>query len=623
MMAGWFLLISVSKSTPQSLVTRGVHLAAKLIKSERGQPIQRLALGLLGLITSYHPSIPINIDFASLTHALMVNHKGNVSHDGLKAQWSHGIEEILRDASKNIAIRGLYPLSCVNTKGIIRISHMSFLENILINYHDSDSDNDANVKQLLDIAKQMAFAGPSEDQQNEHCTAAEIAGAVGHFLLHHSPNKISVQNSDSVNLLLSFLESVLMQIPPDAVTYWGESLRYMLNDYSRDEVLSYMVQKVEDTLQVEEEGSGFSSQSKWLTLMSSVLIECNHPIQDSSAIMTRLLRQLLSTLHHPYEACRNGIASCLYRISCINRSSIKEIITAFHEKLDEGGAHHYIRLTLSRLLSYCVHCGDDKFDFTQIVIPLLPLAFKSLNVSNHEGNKGDVATASLDSDVTKSFRTILASISHNSLLTFGDQHEIATVLTALQDASQALTWQVRSIVAHFLRCFHNRHVFLISESNNTTATNIVTALLADERREVSSAAMAALTGILAVTSSQQVHKFVIKTIPIANKYLPKRKSKKTPSALQLQKQQTSVFSLCAAVLSRPYDTPAFVPLALEALSKHSFEKRAPGSVRDVVKKTFADFKKTHVDNWELHKKRFTVEQLEALADVVSTPHYYA
>ena len=90
-----------------------------------------------------------------------------------------------------------------------------------------------------------------------------------------------------------------------------------------------------------------------------------------------------------------------------------------------------------------------------------------------------------------------------------------------------------------------------------------------------------------------------------------------------KRQQTSVFVLCAIVLGRPYDTPPYIPKALAALSKHSFEQRASLSVREVVKMVCSEFKRTHTDNWEAHKEKFTTEELEALDDVVSTPHYYA
>lgn len=89
------------------------------------------------------------------------------------------------------------------------------------------------------------------------------------------------------------------------------------------------------------------------------------------------------------------------------------------------------------------------------------------------------------------------------------------------------------------------------------------------------------------------------------------------------RQQKSVFVLSAVVMGRPYDTPPYIPEALAALSKHSFEKKASLSVREVVKMVCSEFKRTHTDNWEAHRKLFTQEQLDALDDVVSTPHYYA
>ena len=89
-------------------------------------------------------------------------------------------------------------------------------------------------------------------------------------------------------------------------------------------------------------------------------------------------------------------------------------------------------------------------------------------------------------------------------------------------------------------------------------------------------------------------------------------------------QKTAVFFLCAAIMAQPYDTPLYVPAALAAISKHSFERNAPLGVRDTVKRCCAEYKKTHMsDNWEVHRAVFSQEQLEALEDVVSSPHYYA
>merc|ERR1712150_268842 len=121
-----------------------------------------------------------------------------------------------------------------------------------------------------------------------------------------------------------------------------------------------------------------------------------------------------------------------------------------------------------------------------------------------------------------------------------------------------------------------------------------------------------------------VSKLVQKFVKMAKGSISKKKH--VDSDLQKErtvKQQQSVFFLCAAILARPYTTPKFVPVALAAISKHSFERNAPLGVRETVKKCCREYKRTHVDQWDLHRKQFTQEQIEALDDVVSTPHYYA
>jgi proteasome activator subunit 4 len=178
---------------------------------------------------------------------------------------------------------------------------------------------------------------------------------------------------------------------------------------------------------------------------------------------------------------------------------------------------------------------------------------------------------------------------------------------------------------------------MFSKSQTEFTTNIVAALLSDERREVSSAALATLIGILAVTPTTDVGSLVkrferlsIHSIPPRKRTAPSKDNMKNQESKQSDKeserlntQQSSVFFLCAAILSRPYTTPSFVPIALAAISKHSFEKNAPLTVRETVKKCCSEYKRTHVDQWQVHRRKFTQLQLEALDDVVSTPHYYA
>jgi len=50
-------------------------------------------------------------------------------------------------------------------------------------------------------------------------------------------------------------------------------------------------------------------------------------------------------------------------------------------------------------------------------------------------------------------------------------------------------------------------------------------------------------------------------------------------------------------------------------------------VRAYVRRTrvqaFADFKRTHQDNWASHRERFTPEQQDLISDMLVSPSFYA
>ena len=294
--------------------------------------------------------------------------------------------------------------------------------------------------------------------------------------------------------------------------------------------------------------------------------------------------------------------------------------------------------TARRFISYCVQLGEAKAEYSEYVIPLLPLVFEALKstiereISDHPDCSMDENTAkrALESEVTKQFRFAVAEISVTSVISYNRKSDLSRVLTAVEAASGDSIWQVRHASANFLRCFQGAHKYVFTPEHVDLSVKIVAKLLADDRREVSDAAMAALTGILAAFPEAKVSTMVKKYSTVARKsrmMKNKKADEKTDTEKETKRaenQQRSVFFLCAAVMARPYDTPPYVPVALAAISPHSFERSAPLNVRDTVKKVCAEYKKTHMsDNWALHKKAFTEAQLEALEDVVSSPHYYA
>jgi hypothetical protein len=364
---------------------------------------------------------------------------------------------------------------------------------------------------------------------------------------------------------------------------------------------------------------------------------------------------LLNAIGHPYEKCRDHIASCLFRMCYCHRKFLTKARAqgSENESLDPGvDIVHILKKiraseeypfkekmralgTSRKFVACCVHWGDAMHEFSQFVIPMLPLAFESLQPMEGEvspENRG------VEAELVKGYRVNIADISTSCVVAYGVNEDMTRVLAILDAMARHECWQIRQATAHFLRCFQGGHKFLLSVEQEEMCMAIAVSLLADDRREVSSAAMSVLTGIIAILPEAVLTELVSKYIVMANKSLKKKKRKTdVPKELTAEesqnatskekeraaKQQKSVFFLCAVVMGRPYDVPTYVPEALAALSKHSFEQRASLGVREVVKMCCSEFKRTHTDNWEAHRKQFTQTQLEALEDVVSIPHYYA
>eukprot|EP00095_Tigriopus_kingsejongensis_P000186 maker-scaffold41_size498431-snap-gene-0.12 protein:Tk00186 transcript:maker-scaffold41_size498431-snap-gene-0.12-mRNA-1 annotation:"proteasome activator complex subunit 4" len=86
------------------------------------------------------------------------------------------------------------------------------------------------------------------------------------------------------------------------------------------------------------------------------------------------------------------------------------------------------------------------------------------------------------------------------------------------------------------------------------------------------------------------------------------------------KRHIGVIGLSAFVAAYPYDVPEYVPDILMILSDKVHD---PQPIPTTVKKTLMDFKRTHQDNWEEHKLKFSEDQLSILTDLLVSPSYYA
>lgn len=85
-------------------------------------------------------------------------------------------------------------------------------------------------------------------------------------------------------------------------------------------------------------------------------------------------------------------------------------------------------------------------------------------------------------------------------------------------------------------------------------------------------------------------------------------------------RHAGVLGLCAIINAHPYDVPDYLPAIFGELGAHLND---PPPIPTTIRQTLNDFKRTHHDNWELHRLSFTEDELSVLSDLAVPPSYYA
>ena len=74
------------------------------------------------------------------------------------------------------------------------------------------------------------------------------------------------------------------------------------------------------------------------------------------------------------------------------------------------------------------------------------------------------------------------------------------------------------------------------------------------------------------------------------------------------------------VNASPYDVPDHLP---EVITYICHFVNDPEPIQDSAKKCLSEFKRTHHDNWQENKLKFTEEQLNTLSETTVSQNYYA
>ncbi|KAL1919118.1 uncharacterized protein VTP21DRAFT_2500 [Calcarisporiella thermophila] len=478
------------------------------------------------------------------------------------------------------------------------------------------------------------------DQKSHQRAAAELMAGIIRGCKHWNLEKIARMWS----FVIPLLRETLAAVNPDTIGHWN----YFFKNTCRNRDprrLRPLIELIYGMRFDPTSHAAFTESAK-LTLRSSMLQTLSWRLLPASL---PLLDQMLENVQHPYKQVRTAIANNIRRLHQMQWNPSYASVAALVEEnkmrngegLGVGGLELRIEIRermdelLSQLATWRserVTPGSDYVNASKTIltwildaiqglsaITVYPIVLSLLPELFHMREIAD--DPDLQSLATRTFNAVAASSYPPDLVTpFLD--------TLIRILTENKNWHIRVKSLPVLQVFFFRHLFLFNREQMVWVTDVVGRLLMDVQVEVRQLAAVTLSGLIRCSQRDAIDGLRARFSRLLETPLPSRKRlnsterASTPVGFHeaLLRRHAGVLGLSCLVQAFPYEVPEWMPAVLVQLAGCITD---PAPIQATVRKTFADFRRTHQDTWHEHVLQFTEDQLSLLTDLLISPSYYA
>jgi proteasome activator subunit 4 len=180
------------------------------------------------------------------------------------------------------------------------------------------------------------------------------------------------------------------------------------------------------------------------------------------------------------------------------------------------------------------------------------------------------------------------------------------------------SWHRRKRILPALQIVYFQNLHFLNREQQEEVLDHVHKLLLDSQVEIRQLAANTLSGLVRCSLRDVIINIRESSTTFLSSVKFPRRSKEISSDMIL-KCHASVLALGALILAFPYEIMDWMPESLVILS-NCVSYISP--IGPEVKKIFAEFRRTHQDNWQEDKTKFTEDQLYDLSDLLISPSYY-
>ncbi|XP_066249765.1 proteasome activator complex subunit 4B-like [Euwallacea similis] len=477
-----------------------------------------------------------------------------------------------------------------------------------------------------------------EDKQesNQRC-AAELVSAIIRGSKHWTYDKTSALWRE----LLPIFNSAIINMGTETITDWILCVTMALE--SRDPNTYYWLLEflMEDPL---KDPTSFIACSR-LHVLCTVIAQQSW---RNAPIFNRLLEYFKPHLMHPFQNIREKISSFLslaygkdlmFPLGASTQGpKIEEFFTEVSPKLEK-----LYRLLLRKRQTNGRGGGNDmeidsdnsnglREKEKEELMRLFKIVSKYMTISTVRMNYSarpqfwkllPLAAVLQNYETDEEISTLATNLLVVLAQTMTVDNYIPDALAAIESVAHCPLWSARAVIAEFLPIFvfYNLPTLLTHSEWVLKVQNLVLILLEDIQPEVRVEAAKVVSGLLHCQFIRQPTELLTIFRQMARTKI-RRESKQNGDTPEIGKnlvvRHAGVLGLCSFINAHPYDVPEYLPCVFEALGPHLSD---PQPIPATIRKTIGDFKRTHHDNWELHKLKFTDEELSVLRDLSVPPSY--